>query len=60
MKTYSSGTHKSSILGVWTAPGASETTPKGGALRASPFGVVVGAPGAVQTPKIDDLWVPGK
>ncbi len=41
-------------------PGALDTTPKGGALRALPFGVVSGAPGAVQTPKIDDFWVPGK
>ncbi len=50
MKTNSSGTQKSSIFGVRTAPGAPETTPKGGALRAPPFGVVSGAPGAVQTP----------
>ncbi len=40
--------------------GASETTPKGGALRAQPFGVVSGAPGAFQTPKIDDFRVPEK
>ncbi len=35
-------------------PGAPETTPKGGALRAPPLGKVSGAPGAIQTPKIDD------
>ncbi len=39
MKAYFSGTQKSSILWVWTAPGAPETTPKGGALRAPPFKV---------------------
>ncbi len=60
MKTYFSGTQKSSIWGVWTAPEAPETTPKGGALRAPPFGVVSGDRGAAQTPKIDDLWVPEK
>ncbi len=58
MDTYFSGTQKSWIFGVWTAPGAPETIPKGGVLRAQPFGVVSGAPGAVQTPKIDDFWVP--
>ncbi len=57
MKTYSPGTQKSSILGVWTAPGASETTPKGEALRAPPFGVVSGAPGNVQNPKMS--MIPG-
>ncbi len=36
-------------FGVWTAPGA-----------APPFGVVSGATGAVQTPRIDDFWVPEK
>ncbi len=29
MKTYFSGTQKSSILGVWTAPGAPKTLQKG-------------------------------
>ncbi len=60
MKTYVSGTQKSSISGVWTAPGTPETTPKGGAGSAKPFGVVSGAAGAVQTPTIDDVWVPEK
>ncbi len=60
MKTYFSGTQTSQICGVWTAPGAPETTPKGGALRTQPFGMVSGTPGAVQTPKIDDFWVPAK
>ncbi len=32
------------ILTVWTAPGAPETTLKGGARRAPPFGVVSVAP----------------
>ncbi len=57
MKYYVSGTQTSSIFGVWTAPGAPETTPKGGVLRAPPFGVVSGAPGAVQTQNNDDFWV---
>ena len=48
------------MLGLWTAPGAPETIPKGGALRAPPFGVVSGVPGAGQTPNIDDLWAPGE
>ena len=48
------GTPKSVMSGVWTAPGAPKTTPKGGALRAPPFGVVSGTPGAGQIPKIDD------
>ncbi len=57
MKTYFAGAQTSSILGVWTAPGAPETTPKGGARSAPRFGVVYGAPGAVQIPKIYDFWV---
>ncbi len=40
------------------APGAPGTTPKGGALRAPPFGVVSGAIGPVQTPKIYHFWIP--
>ena len=46
---------KSVILGVWAAPGAPETLPKGGGLRPPPFGRVSGAPGAAQTPKMADL-----
>ncbi len=49
MKTYYSGIQKSSIFGVWTAPGTTETIPKGGART-----------GAVQTLKINDFWVPEK
>ncbi len=60
MKTYFSGTQKSSIWGVWAAPGAPESPPKDRALRAPPFGVVYEAPGSVQTPKIDDFCVPEK
>ena len=45
------------MLRVWKAP---ETTPKGGALCAPPFGMVTGAPRAVQTPKVYDFWVQGK
>jgi hypothetical protein len=60
METYFSGTQKSLIFGVGTAPGAPETTPKGGALRAPPYGVVSEAPGVAQTPKIDDFRVQGK
>jgi hypothetical protein len=58
MNTYLPGTQKSMIFGVWTAPGAPETAPKGGVRSAPPFGMVSGARGAVQTPKIDDFWVP--
>ncbi len=57
MKTYFPGTQKLSMFGVWTAPGAAETTPESGALRAPPFGVVSVAFGAVQTLKINDFWV---
>ncbi len=53
MKTDASGTQKSSMLGVWTAQGAPETTPKGRGLRAPPFGMVFGAAGAAQTSKIE-------
>ncbi len=58
MKTYFPGTQQSSIFGIWTALGAPETTPKGGALRAPPVGGVSGAPGAEKTPNIDNFWVP--
>ncbi len=58
MKTHFSGTQKSLILEVRKAPGTPETTPKGGARRAPPFGVDSGARGAVQSPKINGLWVP--
>ncbi len=44
-------------MGVWTAPGAQETTPKGGARSAPPFEVVSGAPGSDQNRKIYDFWV---
>ncbi len=46
---------KSAILGVWAAPGARETLPKGGGLRPPPFGRVSGAPGFIQTPKMADF-----
>ncbi len=49
MEVYFSGTQRSSILGVWKAPGAPDTIPKGGALRAPTFGVVSEVPGTVQT-----------
>ncbi len=50
------------IIDFWglDGPGGPETNPTGGALPASRFGVVSGAPGAVQTSKIDDSWVPGE
>ena len=48
------------MLGVWPAPGTPETAPKGGARSAPPFGMVSGAPGAVQSPNIDAFWVPGQ
>jgi hypothetical protein len=53
MKTYSPGIQKSSMCGVWAAPGAPETIPKGGGLRPPPFGMVSEATGAAQTSKID-------
>ena len=45
---------KSSIWGVWAAPGGRETFQKGGGLRPPPFCRVSRPPGAAQTPKIDD------
>ncbi len=58
MKPDFGGTQKSSMFGAGTAPGVPENTTKGGARSAPPFGVVSGAPGAVQTTNIDDFWVP--
>ncbi len=51
------GNQKSSIWGVCAALGASDAPPRGEARSAPPFGVVSEAPGAVQTPKIDDSLV---
>ena len=51
---------QSTILGVWAAPAAQKTIPKGGGLRPPLLGSVFGSPGAVQIPNIDDFWVPGK
>ncbi len=50
------------IIEFWglDGSGAPETIPKGGALSAPPFGRVCGAPGALQTPEMDEFWVPGK
>ncbi len=59
MKTYSPGTQQSQISGVWKAPGAPETLPKGGARSPPPLGRVSGALRAVQTPNMDDFWVSG-
>jgi hypothetical protein len=44
----------SSISGIWAAPAAPKTMPKGGELRPPPFGMVLGAAGAAQTPEIGD------
>ncbi len=41
---------------VWAAPAAPETIPEGGERRPPPFGMVFGAAGAAQTPKINDSW----
>ena len=38
METYFSGTQQSLIFGVWTAPGARETLPKGWGRSPPPFG----------------------
>jgi hypothetical protein len=46
---------KSAILGVWAAPGARDTIPKGGGRSPPPFGRASGAPGATQTPKVADF-----
>ncbi len=46
---------KSSIWGIWGAPAAQKTMSKGGGLRAPPLGMVLGAAGAAQTPKFDDV-----
>jgi hypothetical protein len=49
------GGRKSAILGVWAAPAAPGTLPKGGGLRPPPFGRVPGAAGAAQTPNMTDF-----
>ncbi len=46
---------QSAILGVWPAPGAPDTLPKGGGVLSPPFGRVYRAPGAAQTPKMTDF-----
>ncbi len=45
----------SSVFGVWAAAAAPKTRPKGGGLRPPTFGMVCGAAGAVQTPKVGDF-----
>ena len=45
----------SAIFGVWAAPGAPETLPKGGGPRSPPFGRVSRAPGVAQTSKMTDF-----
>ena len=57
MKTYFPRTQKSSILGFWTAQGPQKPLEKAGCEAPRPFGAVSGAPGAIQTPKIDDFWL---
>ena len=46
---------KSTIFGLWAAPGAPKTMPKCGGLRPPYFGMVSRAPGATQTPQIEDF-----
>ena len=46
---------KSSILGVWAAPGGREAFQKDGGLRPPPFWKFSRPPGAAQTPQIDDF-----
>ncbi len=60
MKNYVSWTQKSSIVGGLDDPGGPRNHSKGRGALALPFGVIYGAPGAVQTPKIDDFWVKEK
>ncbi len=43
------------IFGVWAAPGARETLQKGGGRSPPPFARVSGAPGAGQTPNMNDF-----
>jgi hypothetical protein len=43
---------KSVIFGVWSAPGAPETVPKGGGLRPPPFVRVSGALGKQAPPLV--------
>ncbi len=59
MNTYPPKIQKSSVLGVWTAPGGPKTLPKGKGRSPPPPGMVSGARGAVQTSKLDDFWVLG-
>ena len=44
----------SDILEVWAAPGAPKALAKVGGLSPPPFGMVSGAPGAAQSPKMTD------
>ena len=46
---------QSSIFGVWAASAAPKTIPRGWGRSPPPFGMVFGAAGAAQTPKIDDF-----
>jgi len=50
-------TRKSAILGLWAAPAARETLPKGAGRRPVPLGRVSRAPEAAQTLKMSDLRV---
>ncbi len=58
MKTYFFWNPEIINSGGLDGPGAPETTPKGRVLRTPPFGMISGAPGAVQTSRIEDFWVP--
>ncbi len=53
--TWFEASRKSPIFGVWAAPAPQKNLPKGGGRRPPPFGMVCGAAGTAQTPKIDDL-----
>ena len=46
---------RSSIFGVWAAPGGRETFQKGGGRSPPSFWKVSRPPGTAQTPKIDDF-----
>ncbi len=48
------------MVGVWTAQGAQQTTPKGAGLGAPPLRMVSGASGAAQTTKINDFLAQNK
>ncbi len=58
MKTYPPGLRNHRLLRVWAAPGPQKPFQKGEGAATQPFGMVSGAPEAVQNSKVNDFWVP--